>query len=77
MEGLGSCIAVTHHPPRSPSSHPVRRSALRVLWAEPVAAISTAGTEQAVERLRELIGDKQEETVEILRSWLEESEEEA
>ncbi|KUJ76604.1 flagellar M-ring protein FliF [Ruegeria marisrubri] len=43
----------------------------------PVAAISTAGTEQAVERLRELIGDKQEETVEILRSWLEESEEEA
>lgn len=43
----------------------------------PVAAISAQGTENAVERLRQLIGDKQEETVEILRSWLEESEEEA
>ncbi|KIC45381.1 flagellar M-ring protein FliF [Ruegeria sp. ANG-S4] len=29
----------------------------------------------AVDRLRSMIGDKQEETVEILRSWLEESEE--
>jgi flagellar M-ring protein FliF len=28
-----------------------------------------------VDRLRAMIGDKQEETVEILRSWLEEGEE--
>ena len=35
------------------------------------------GTENPVERLRAMIGDRQEETVEILRGWLEESEEKA
>jgi flagellar M-ring protein FliF len=30
-----------------------------------------------VDRLRAMIGERQEETVEILRSWLEESEERA
>ena len=41
----------------------------------PVPAIAARDTENAVERLRAMIGDKQEETVEILRSWLEENEE--
>ena len=40
-----------------------------------VPAITSAKGEDAVGRLRAMIGDKQEETVEILRSWLEESEE--
>ncbi|EEX09224.1 flagellar M-ring protein FliF [Ruegeria lacuscaerulensis ITI-1157] len=40
-------------------------------------AIAQARSEDAVARLRSMIGDKQEETVEILRSWLEESEEKA
>jgi len=35
------------------------------------------GTEDPVDRLRAMIGDRQEETVEILRGWLEESEEKA
>ncbi len=39
-----------------------------------VAALGSA-TENPVDRLRALIGERQEETVEILRSWLEESEE--
>jgi len=39
-----------------------------------VAAIGSDG-ENPVDRLRALIGERQEETVEILRSWLEESEE--
>ncbi|MEP5631467.1 MAG: flagellar basal-body MS-ring/collar protein FliF [Tateyamaria sp.] len=34
-----------------------------------------AGTEDPVHRLRNMIGERQEETVEILRSWLEDSEE--
>lgn len=34
-------------------------------------------TEDPVERLRSMIGDRQEETVEILRSWLEDEEEQA
>ncbi len=38
-------------------------------------AIAAAQSEDAVARLRSMIGDKQEETVEILRSWLEEGEE--
>lgn len=38
---------------------------------------SMAGSADPVDRLRHMIGDKQEETVEILRSWLEESEERA
>ena len=40
-----------------------------------VPALAQATSEDAVARLRSLIGDKQEETVEILRNWLEESEE--
>ncbi len=40
-----------------------------------VPAIGSGQSEDAVERLRAMIGDKQEETVEILRSWLEEGEE--
>ncbi|WP_170336320.1 flagellar basal-body MS-ring/collar protein FliF [Ruegeria arenilitoris] len=40
-----------------------------------VPALPSAKGEDAVDRLRAMIGDKQEETVEILRSWLEESEE--
>ncbi len=40
-----------------------------------VPAITGAPGVDAVDRLRSMIGDKQEETVEILRSWLEESEE--
>ncbi|WP_170582439.1 flagellar basal-body MS-ring/collar protein FliF [Ruegeria arenilitoris] len=39
-----------------------------------VPAIGSTASEDAVGRLRALIGDKQEETVEILRSWLEENE---
>ncbi|NRB18661.1 MAG: flagellar M-ring protein FliF [Rhodobacteraceae bacterium] len=35
------------------------------------------GTQDPVDRLRAMIGDRQEETVEILRGWLEESEEKA
>lgn len=35
------------------------------------------GTQNPVDRLRAMIGDRQEETVEILRGWLEESEEKA
>jgi len=35
------------------------------------------GTENPVDRLRSMIGDRQEETVEILRGWLEDSEEKA
>ncbi len=38
-------------------------------------AIGGTQSEDAVARLRSMIGDKQEETVEILRSWLEEGEE--
>lgn len=41
----------------------------------PVPALSAPQGEDAVDRLRAMIGDKQEETVEILRSWLEEGEE--
>jgi flagellar M-ring protein FliF len=33
--------------------------------------------EDPVDRLREMIGERQEETVEILRSWLEENGEKA
>jgi len=33
------------------------------------------GSEETVDRLRSLIGERQEETFEILRTWLEESEE--
>lgn len=40
-----------------------------------VPALGTGPAEDPVERLRAMIGDKQEETVEILRSWLEEGEE--
>ena len=40
-----------------------------------VPALTGTPGEDAVDRLRAMIGDKQEETVEILRSWLEESEE--
>ena len=40
-------------------------------------AIATANAEDPVQRLREMIGDRQEETVEILRSWLDEKEERA
>ena len=39
-----------------------------------IAALEN-GAENPVDRLRNLIGDRQEETVEILRSWLEEREE--
>ncbi|NIZ60484.1 flagellar M-ring protein FliF [Sedimentitalea sp. CY04] len=35
------------------------------------------GSDDPVDRLRSMIGDRQEETVEILRGWLEESEEKA
>nr|WP_217350438.1 flagellar basal-body MS-ring/collar protein FliF [Ruegeria sp. HKCCD7255] len=45
--------------------------------AQNVPALSEARSDDAVDRLRSMIGDKQEETVEILRSWLEESEETA
>ena len=37
----------------------------------------TGGSSDPVERLRTMIGERKEETVEILRSWLEESEERA
>ncbi|KUJ79127.1 flagellar basal-body MS-ring/collar protein FliF [Ruegeria profundi] len=40
-----------------------------------IPALGAQIGEDPVDRLREMIGDKQEETVEILRSWLEESEE--
>ncbi|MDX1742010.1 MAG: flagellar basal-body MS-ring/collar protein FliF [Ruegeria sp.] len=40
-----------------------------------VPALGAQIGEDPVDRLREMIGDKQEETVEILRSWLEEGEE--
>lgn len=43
--------------------------------AEATALGAPTQTKPAVERLRELIGDRQEETVEILRGWLEEREE--
>ncbi|WP_339769194.1 flagellar basal-body MS-ring/collar protein FliF [uncultured Pseudosulfitobacter sp.] len=38
---------------------------------------SMGGTQDPVDRLRSMIGERQEETVEILRSWLEEKEESA
>ena len=37
-----------------------------------VPALGSNATEDPVDRLRAMIGDKQDETVEILRSWLEE-----
>ncbi len=40
-----------------------------------VPALATDAGADPVDRLRAMIGDKQEETVEILRSWLEEGEE--
>ncbi|CAD0184325.1 Flagellar M-ring protein [Ruegeria sp. THAF57] len=40
-----------------------------------VPALAAATIADPVDRLRAMIGDKQEETVEILRSWLEEEEE--
>ncbi|MEO1107142.1 MAG: flagellar basal-body MS-ring/collar protein FliF [Pseudomonadota bacterium] len=40
-----------------------------------VPAIGVDQSQDPVDRLRAMIGDKQEETVEILRSWLEEGEE--
>ncbi len=40
-----------------------------------VPALANTRGEDPVDRLRAMIGDKQEETVEILRSWLEEGEE--
>ena len=43
--------------------------------ADGVPALAAAGGTDPVDRLRAMIGDKQEETVEILRSWLEEGEE--
>ncbi|MEY8842101.1 flagellar M-ring protein FliF C-terminal domain-containing protein, partial [Cribrihabitans sp. XS_ASV171] len=42
-----------------------------------IPAIANGNGEDAVARLRAMIGDKQEETVEILRSWLEDREEKA
>ena len=45
--------------------------------ADGVSAITAAGGQDPVERLRGLIGERQEETVEILRSWLEGEEETA
>jgi len=39
-----------------------------------IAALEN-GAENPVDRLRAMIGERQEDTVEILRSWLEESEE--
>jgi flagellar M-ring protein FliF len=41
----------------------------------PGALPNGSGTNDAVDRLRSMIGERQEETVEILRSWLEEGEE--
>jgi len=43
--------------------------------ADGLPAIAGAGGQDPVERLRSLIGERQEETVEILRSWLEGEEE--
>lgn len=43
----------------------------------PVSEMSDAGTSDPVDRLRAMIGERQEETVEILRTWLEDSEERA
>ncbi|MEM6309042.1 MAG: flagellar basal-body MS-ring/collar protein FliF [Pseudomonadota bacterium] len=43
----------------------------------PVSEMSVAGTSDPVDRLRAMIGERQEETVEILRTWLEDSEERA
>jgi flagellar M-ring protein FliF len=40
-------------------------------------ALRSAGESDPVERLRNMIGERQEETVEILRSWLEDEEETA
>lgn len=41
----------------------------------PDLGIGAGSTEDPVERLRKLIGERQDETVEILRSWLEDKEE--
>ena len=41
-----------------------------------IGDVST-GAEDPVDRLRAMIGERQEETVEILRNWLEEKEERA
>jgi flagellar M-ring protein FliF len=40
-------------------------------------ALGGGSDDNPVDRLREMIGERQEETVEILRGWLEESEEKA
>ena len=40
-------------------------------------ALGAGGGENPVDRLREMIGERQEETVQILRGWLEENEERA
>ncbi len=47
------------------------------IGADGLPAIAGAGGQDPVERLRSLIGERQEETVEILRSWLEGEEETA
>ncbi|MEP0144576.1 MAG: hypothetical protein ABJ360_02995 [Roseobacter sp.] len=43
----------------------------------PVSDTSSAIDSDAVDRLRAMIGERQDETVEILRTWLEDSEERA
>ena len=40
-------------------------------------ALGGGGGDNPVDRLREMIGERQEETVQILRGWLEENEERA
>ena len=40
-------------------------------------ALTPAPNDQQVQRMRDLIGERQDETVEILRSWLEGEEEKA
>jgi flagellar M-ring protein FliF len=42
-----------------------------------IGTLPARSSEDAVERLRNLINDRRDETVEILRSWLEDEEEEA
>lgn len=45
--------------------------------APPTGLSNQAGPQDTIDRLRQIVGDRQDETVEVLRSWLEESRENA
>jgi len=74
----GSGIADTGTPVLTgeiePAGAPVAAAGENITGARTLPALHDSGN-NPVDRLRAMIGERQEETVEILRSWLEESEE--